>query len=123
MKTAMAIVALFVAAQSSFCQEYNWHLKLANGDTLANVALQNLVGDSLAISHAGQTSLIAVESIVEMRKTGKSKLLNVLPFSQFSQRGRLRLASVALLEAGPATKIVKNITPYRLHKPRETCKV
>jgi len=73
MKTAMAIVTFFLSIQSLFSQENNWHLKLVNGDTIANVDLQSLVGDSLAISHSGQPSLIPVESIVEMRKTGTSK--------------------------------------------------
>ena len=73
MKIVIMITMLFLTTNSLLAQENIWYLTLSNGDTISSISLQSLVGDSLVISHLGETNWIPVESIVEMRKVGKSK--------------------------------------------------
>jgi hypothetical protein len=73
MKIKNMLLLLFISASALPAQNKVWQIKLASGDMLSNVSLQNVVGDSLAISQTGQARRIAVDAIVEMRRAGKSK--------------------------------------------------
>jgi len=66
------VFSLVVSSNTLLAQKNNWYIKISNGDILSSVSLQGLVGDSLAISHLGETNWIPVDSIVEMRKLRKS---------------------------------------------------
>jgi len=95
MKIRNVLLLLFIAANALPAQNNAWQVKLAGGDVLSNVALQNVVGDSLAISQTGQTRRIAVDAIVEMRRAGKSK------FWQGAGIGLLAGGATGSLIAGP----------------------
>lgn len=73
MKIRNALLRLFIFASALPAQNKVWQIKLASGDMLSNVSVQNVVGDSLAVSQDGQTRRIAVDAIVEMRRARKSK--------------------------------------------------
>jgi len=73
MKTRNALFPLFIFANALSAQSNVWQIKLAAATMLSNVSLQNVVGDSLAISQFGQVRRIAVDAIIEMRQAKKSK--------------------------------------------------
>ena len=75
MKIRNALLLLFIFATSLSAQDNAWQIKLAGGDLLSDVALQNIAGDSLAILQSGQARRIAIEAIVELQRAGKSKFL------------------------------------------------
>lgn len=54
-------------------QQNNLNLILFNGDAISNFSTQKLVGDSIMISHLGEAKLIAIESIIAIRKVAKSE--------------------------------------------------
>ena len=58
------IFPFFVLAISSLAaQDTNWHLTLTSGDTISNVMLLRLDGDSLVVSDSQSSQRIDVESI------------------------------------------------------------
>lgn len=73
MKIRNVLLLFFIFANALPAQNKAWQIKLAGGGMLSNVSLQNVIGDSLAISQAGQTRRIAVDAVIEMRRDGKSK--------------------------------------------------
>ncbi len=73
MKIRNVLPLLFISATALLTQDNAWQIKLAGSDMLSDISVQNIVGDSLAISQAGQARRIAVDDIVEMRRAGKSK--------------------------------------------------
>jgi len=73
MKIRNVLLLIFSAANALLAQDNAWQIKLADGDILSNLSLQNVVGDSLVVSQTGQARRIAVDDIVEMRRAGKSK--------------------------------------------------
>ena len=74
MKIGVIILILFLSANLVLAQEDSWQLTLVNGDTIHNVCIQNLKGDSLSILQAGLMSWVRVDSIVEIREIRESEL-------------------------------------------------
>ena len=73
MKIVITILALLIATNLLLAKGNNWELTLANGDIISNISIQNLVGDSLALSQSGKISWINVDSIIVIRKIVESK--------------------------------------------------
>jgi hypothetical protein len=68
MKTKIIIVFYLLSTSSLLSMSNNWKLTLINGDTISNISLQRLEGDSLVISDTTFTKCILVDSIIEVRQ-------------------------------------------------------
>jgi hypothetical protein len=71
MKTKI-ILTYFFYLSSLLSMDNNWNLTLSNGDTISNISLNRLEGDSLVISDGAFTKRVLVDSIVEVRQINKS---------------------------------------------------
>ena len=72
MKTKIYIIIYLLSTSSLLSMSNNWKLTLINGDTISNISLQRLEGDSLVISDTTFTKCILVDSIIEVRQINKS---------------------------------------------------
>lgn len=74
-KILLTVISILLLEASSFAQDNNWQLVLTNGDTISNISLRELEGDSVAIecSNVALTKWIQVDSIAQLRKINKSR--------------------------------------------------
>jgi hypothetical protein len=74
-KVMVAVTCILFPAVLSFSQQQNWQFVLADRDTLANVVIREIKGDSVAIAFADakDADWIPVDSVVEVRKINKPR--------------------------------------------------
>jgi len=70
MKLLELITLILIICLSSllYPQENNWKLTLNNGSEITEIQIDSLNGNSFAFKRVGQSELIEVESIAEIRK-------------------------------------------------------
>ncbi len=71
-RNTIILIIYLLSASSLLSMSNNWKLTLINGDTISNVSLQRLDGDSLVVSDTAFTKHIWIDSIVEVRQVNKS---------------------------------------------------
>ena len=69
----IALLVFYFTISLLPAQDYPWNLLLLSGDSISNVSLQKLSGDSLLIGAEACEVWISVTSIIEMRILKKSR--------------------------------------------------
>ena len=85
------LILLFAGPTAASADSHHWLVTFSNGDTLANIALVEVRGDSLAISRNDCVQLIYIEPIVELR------LINEARFGTFVRNGSILGAVIGLI--------------------------
>jgi hypothetical protein len=54
-------------------QTQDYQITLSSGDKIGQISFEKRIGDSVVISHSGQSQLVKIDSIIEIRKIKDSK--------------------------------------------------
>lgn len=73
MRRLITILLLITLSSAVFAQKPDLQVTLASGDIFWPVSIEKLVEDSIAISHMGAFHMLAVSSIVEIKREKQSK--------------------------------------------------
>ena len=74
MISKLILIVFFLTISFLKAQDYPWTITLVNDETISNVTLQSLNGDSLLIASVIGSKWVNIKSITVMKKIVKSKI-------------------------------------------------